>query len=83
MIHKLYLCKIATWSILAFSASGIIAYAWTNEIITSGGIAITEFCTKLSMFAMFEYTWNKHCNNNLNTSSNTPVSSASSTSLDI
>jgi len=54
-----YYLKIGSWSILAFTASGIIAYVWTKEIIQSTGIAVTEFCVKLSMFALFEYGWDK------------------------
>ncbi len=60
MTNKLYLCKIATWSILAFTASGLIAYAWTKKLITSGGIAATEFGVKLTMYACFEHIWGKY-----------------------
>ena len=60
MTKKLYLCKIASWSILAFTASGLIAYAWTKKIITSSGIAATEFGVKLTMYACFEHIWGKY-----------------------
>lgn len=80
MTNKLYLCKIASWSVLAFSASGLIAYAWTKQLITSGGIAATEFGVKLTMYACFEHIWGKYLHTTPPPSA--PSSSASAPSID-
>ena len=63
-MQLLFILKISLWSVLAFTASGIIAYVWTNELYLSTGIALTEFCVKLTMFAIFEYIWKKYSNEN-------------------
>ena len=63
-MQSLFIIKISLWSILAFTASGIIAYAWTNELYISTCIALNEFCVKLTMYATFEYIWKKYSNEN-------------------
>jgi len=53
-----------SWSIIAFTTSGIISYVWTRKIITSVGIAITELLVKFTMYSIFEYFWNNKCEDN-------------------
>ena len=62
--NKLYYLKILTWSVLAFTTSGIISYIWTRRIITSVGIAVTEFVVKFTMYSLFEYFWKNKCEDN-------------------
>jgi uncharacterized membrane protein len=62
--NKLYYLKIISWSIIAFTTSGIISYVWTRKIITSVGIAITELLVKFTMYSIFEYFWKNKCEDN-------------------
>ena len=53
------LVKTITWRVIGSSATFIIAYMITGQIVASSGIAITQMIVNTVLYYIHEVCWNR------------------------
>ncbi len=53
------IAKALSWRILASTATGLIAYAFTVDRLISMSIAVTDFIVKILLYYIHERIWSK------------------------
>lgn len=57
--HKRSLAKSITWRIIALTNSFFVAYIFTGNAVTSGGIALSANIIAIILYYSHERMWNK------------------------
>ena len=58
-LHKRTIFKTLSWRVLATSTTLLLVYAFTQNVIMSAGVSITEIVVKTAIYYFHERMWNK------------------------
>jgi uncharacterized membrane protein len=58
-LHKRTIFKTLSWRVLATSTTLLLVYAFTQNVVTSAGVSITEILVKTAIYYFHERMWNK------------------------